>query len=152
MKSKCFRPCQVANKRQGFQKRDVHHRCFLSSFVETQVSAERGPEDDPWNLLFGLGPSEDAIIFGLNHVETPWMQRNCPIFFDTGGMSCIPCQRSCLFKAGKIITKKARYWNVFFEISAWSSFQKERCEEKRLDHVEDQDSDEDRSWRSLMTM
>lgn len=89
---------------------------------------------------------------GLNHVETPWMQRDCPIFCGWGGMSCIPCQRSCLFKAGKIITKKARYWNFWFEISAWSSFQKELCEEKRLDHVEDQDSDEDRSWWSLMTM
>ena len=58
MKSKCFHPCQVAKKRQGFQKCDVRHRCFSSSFGATQVSTERGPQDDPWNLLFGLGPSE----------------------------------------------------------------------------------------------
>lgn len=51
-------------------------------------------------------------------VESCWETLDAaqlPIFFDTGGMSCIPCQRSCLFKAGKIITKKARYWNVFLK-------------------------------------
>eukprot|EP00434_Breviolum_minutum_P028581 symbB.v1.2.025286.t2/scaffold2445.1/size151041/14 len=72
------------------RKGAVYQGTGLIQGGQQEVSTERGPQDDPWNLLFG-------------------------------GMSCIPCQRSCLFKAGKIITKK----------------------EKRLDHVEDQDSDED---------
>ena len=69
IKSICFHPCQVANKRQGFQNCDVHHPCWIV-FCHTQVSTERGPQDDPWNLLFGLGPSEMQSFGVESHWET----------------------------------------------------------------------------------
>ena len=70
------------------------------------------------------------------------IQVGCPVYL-AKDPACLKQERS---------SPRRLDTGFFFEISAWSSFQKERCEEKRLDHVEDQDSDEDRSWRSLMTM
>ena len=54
-------------------------------------------------------------------------------------MTCLPCQRSCLFKAGKIISKKAG--QIYFH---QENVHVEALQEKRLDQYNDvPDSDED---------